>query len=155
MITKGGKIMELVKFSPFGSNVRFRNNINSIFNEFFHPAICVNKNTESNSWNPVVDVYENDESIVVQAEVPGVEKKDVSVDINDGVLTLKGERKYEDEVKEDRFYQRERIYGKFQRAFRLPEGTDYDKINAEFKDGILKVTVPKVEEKKPKQITIH
>ena len=85
----------------------------------------------------------------------GVEKKDISVDIHDGVLTLKGERKYEDEVTEDRFFQIERIYGKFQRAFRLPEGTDHDKINADFKDGILKVTVPKVEEKKPKQITIH
>jgi len=146
--------MELVKFSPFGRSFGFRNHMDSIINEFFHPAACIDEGT-ARVWNPIVDVYENDESIVVKAEVPGVDKKDISVDIDNGVLTVKGERKHEEEVKEDRFYRKERVYGKFQRSFRLPEGTDYDKINADFKDGILTVTVPKAEEKKPKQISIH
>lgn len=146
--------MELVRFSPFGKSFGFRNHMDNIINEFFHPAACMDEGTVS-MWNPVVDVYETDESIVVKAEVPGVDKKDISVDINNGVLTVKGERKHEEEVKEDRFYRKERVYGKFERGFRLPEGTDYDKINADFKDGILTVTVPKVEEKKPKQISIH
>jgi HSP20 family protein len=147
--------MELVRFSPFGKSIGLRNHVDSIFNEFFNPAVCVNESAVSDVWNPIVDVYENDEGIVVKAEVPGVEKNDISVDIHDGVLTVKGERKHEEEVKENRFYRKERVYGKFQRAFRLPEGTNYDKINADFKDGILTVTVPKVEEKKAKQITIH
>ncbi len=146
--------MELIKFSPFGRSFGFRNHMDNILNEFLHPAVCIDE-SKGNLWNPIVDVYENDESIVVKAEVPGVDKKDISVDIDNGVLTVKGERKHEEEVKEDRFYRKERVYGKFQRAFRLPEGTDYEKINADFKDGILTVTVPKVEEKKPKQISIH
>jgi HSP20 family protein len=146
--------MELIKFSPFGRSIGFRNHMDSIINEFFHPAVCIDE-SKGSLWNPIVDVYENDESIVVKAEVPGVDKKDISVDIDNGVLTVKGERKHEEEVKEDRYYRKERVYGKFQRTFRLPEGTDYDKINADFKDGILTVTVPKVEEKKPKQISIH
>jgi len=146
--------MELMKFSPFRRSLGGESHMDSILNEFFNPGVCIDER-ETRVWNPVVDVYENDEEIVVKAEVPGVEKKDISVDINDGVLTVKGERRHEEKVPEDRFYRKERVYGKFQRSFRLPEGTDYDKINADFKNGILTVTVPKVEEKKPKQITVH
>lgn len=130
------------------------NHMDSIFNEFFNPALCIDENADR-LWNPVVDVYENDGSIVVKAEIPGIEKKDIAVDIDNGVLTVKGERKNEEEINEERFYRKERVYGKFQRSFRLPEGTDYDKINADFKDGILTVTVPRVEEKKPKKIAVH
>lgn len=146
--------MELLKLSPLGRSLGLGNHMDSIFNEFFNPALCINESTDR-LWNPVVDVYENDGRIVVKAEVPGVEKKDISVDIDHGLLTVKGERKNEEEINDERFYRKERVYGKFQRSFRLPEGTDYDKINADFKDGILTVTVPRMEEKKPTQIAIH
>ncbi|MBW1897704.1 MAG: Hsp20/alpha crystallin family protein [Deltaproteobacteria bacterium] len=147
--------MELVKWNPFGRNVRVRNQIDSFFDEFFHTALCIDEGMAANAWNPAVDVYENKEDIVIKVELPGVEKKDIKVDVNDGILTLKGERNNEKEVKEEAFYRRESVYGKFERSFKLPDGTDFDKIKADFKDGILKVSVPKTEEKLPKQITIH
>ena len=106
-------------------------------------------------WNPAVDLYEKDDHFVIKAELPGVDKKDIAIDLKDRVLTLSGERSYENEVKEESYYRRERSYGKFQRAFTLPADVDSDKIKAEFKDGLLQIEVPKPEEQKPKQVTIH
>ena len=147
--------MELVKWNPFGRNVRVRNQFDNFFDDFFNPALCIDEGMAASAWNPAVDVYENKEDIIIKAELPGVEKKDIKVDVNGGVLTLKGERNHEKEVKEEAFYRRESVYGKFERSFKLPDGTDSDKIKADFKDGILKVSVPKTEGKLPKQITIH
>ena len=146
--------MELVKFLPFGRALGFGNQMDSILSDFFGPTANGGEGL-GRSWNPAVDIYETEGDIVVKAEAPGVDKKDISVDINDGVLTVKGERKNTEEVKEENFYRQERVYGKFQRSFQLPEGTDYDKINADFKDGVLTVTIPKAEAKKPKRITVH
>ena len=129
--------------------------MDNFFNDFFHPALCINEDMIANAWNPAVDVYESKEDIIIKAELPGVEKKDITVDVNGGVLTLKGERNHEEEVKEEEYYRRESVYGKFERSFKLPDGTDFDKIKADFKEGILKVSVPKIEEKKPKKITVH
>jgi HSP20 family protein len=84
-----------------------------------------------------------------------MEKKDISIDLKDRVLTLKGERSVDNEVKEDRYYRRERSFGRFERAFTIPSGLNPDKIKANYKDGVLKIEVPKPEEEKPKQITIH
>ena len=147
--------MELVKWSPFGRSVRVKNHFDNFFSDFLHPELCIDEDITSNSWNPAVDVYESKEDIVIKAELPGFEKKDIKVDVNSGILTLKGERNHEKEVKEEDYYRRESVSGKFERSFKLPDGTDFDKIRADFKDGILKVSVPKTEAKKPKQITIH
>jgi HSP20 family protein len=106
-------------------------------------------------WNPAVDLYEKDDHFVIKAELPGVDKNDIKVDLKDRVLTLSGERTYDNEVKEDNYYRKERSYGKFQRAFRLPADVDSDKIKAEFKDGVLQVEVPKPDEIKAKEVTIH
>jgi HSP20 family protein len=106
-------------------------------------------------WNPAVDLYEQDDHFVIKAELPGVDKKDISIDLKDRVLTLSGERSHENEAKEENYYRRERSFGKFQRAFTLPAEVDSDKIKAEFKDGLLRIEVPKPEEQKPKQVTIH
>jgi HSP20 family protein len=107
------------------------------------------------SWNPAVDLYEKDDSFVIKAELAGVDKENISIDLKDGVLTLSGERSDDNEVKEDNYYRRERTYGKFRRVFSLPADVDSGKIKAEFKDGVLEIEVPKPEERKPKQITIH
>jgi len=159
MILRKGEItMELVKWNPFGRNMSIRNHMDNLFSDFFNPELFINECTEctvGGSWNPTVDVYEEKDEIIVKAELPGVDKKDIHVDVDRGVLNLKGERKHEEEVKEENFYRKESAYGKFERSFKLPGGTDFDKITADFKDGILKVRVPKTEEKKPKQITIH
>jgi HSP20 family protein len=106
-------------------------------------------------WNPAVDLYEKDDHFVIKAELPGVDKNDIKVDLKDRVLTLSGERTYDHEVNEENYYRKERSYGKFQRAFRLPADVDSDKIKAEFKDGVLQVEVPKPDEVKAKKVTIH
>lgn len=92
---------------------------------------------------------------MIKAELPGVDKNDIKIDLKDRLLTLSGERTYDNEVKEENYYRRERSYGKFQRAFTLPTDVDSDKIKADFKDGVLEIEVPKPEEKKAKQVTIH
>ena len=102
-----------------------------------------------------MDIFDDSDKIVIKAELPGIDKKDISIDLKDRILTLKGERAADNEEKEDRYYRRERTYGKFERSFTLPTGLNPDKIKADYQDGVLKIEVPKPQEEKPKQITIH
>jgi len=106
------------------------------------------------AWAPAVDIYETPDSIVLQAELPGLSKEDIDIQVRDSVLILKGERRSEKEVKEGNYLRVERAYGGFQRAFTLPAAVQADKIRAVFKDGVLDVNIPKAEEAKPKQIKI-
>ena len=147
--------MELVRWNPRRELFGLHNSINRMFNDFFSPTVSTDEALSVRGWNPVVDIYENEENIVIKAELPGVAKKDMTIDVKGRVLTLKGERSTDNEVKEDNYYRQERSYGKFERAFALPEEVDLEKINADFKDGILKIDIPKAEKSKPKQITIH
>lgn len=105
-------------------------------------------------WAPAVDVYEDDESIVLEAELPGMSKKDIRVNVNHGVLTIEGERKFSKETKEENYHRIERSYGSFTRSFTLPSAVDVDKIQAEHRDGVLTVRLPKRPEAKPKQIEV-
>jgi HSP20 family protein len=106
------------------------------------------------AWAPPVDIYETEGEIVVKAEVPGMSKDDVSLEVRNGVLTLRGERKSEREVKEENYYCAECAYGTFQRSFTLPTNVDEGKTNASLKNGILEIHLPKKEEARPKQIKI-
>ena len=126
-----------------------------MFDNFIFPTVRSDETMSDWGWNPVVDIYENEENIVITAELPGVDKKDMTVDVKGRVLTLKGERSTDNEVKEDNYYRRERCYGKFERCFTLPVEVDPEKIKADYKDGVLKIDIPKAEESKPKQVTIH
>jgi HSP20 family protein len=121
---------------------------------FFRPARS-DDDLSLGTWHPVVDMYDEDDRVVIKAELPGVDKKDIAVDVKDRVLTLSGERTYDNEVKAENYYRRERAYGKFQRTFSLPGDVDSDKIKADFADGLLKIEVPKPEKQKPKNIMIH
>jgi HSP20 family protein len=132
-----------------------QNRINSLFSEPFFRSGREDDELSMGSWYPAVDMFENDDKIVIKAELPGVDKKDISVDVKDRVLTLSGERNYDHEVKEENYYRRERTCGKFKRTFNLPADVDSDKIKADFKDGVLKVEMPKPEAQKPKRITVH
>ena len=85
----------------------------------------------------------------------GIDKKDIALDVKDRVLTLKGERAFDNEVKEENFYRRERTYGKFERAFNLPAHVKIEDIKADYKDGVLRIEIPKPEVQQPKQITVH
>ena len=98
--------------------------------------------TTEAAWMPTVDVYEANGNLVIEAELPGVKKEDISVTYADGILTIEGQRKEEKEVKEARYYASERFTGAFSRSFAVPEGIDPSKISAEYKDGVLKVQVP-------------
>ena len=107
------------------------------------------------SWAPAVDIYEKDGNIVLKAELPGVDPKDVDVRVENNLLTLRGERKFDTEVKRDNYHRVERSYGAFSRSFTLPNVVDTGNIKAEYRDGVLHMTLPKREEAKPRQIQIN
>lgn len=132
----------LVKFNPFGSVVRR----DSFFDDFFTPV--------STGFEPHVDVKENDKEFHIVAELPGLDKNDFKLTVENNVLTLEGEKKIENEEKADNYFRSERSYGTFKRSFRLTDSVDSKKISAEYKNGILQVRIPKAEKAKPKEIEI-
>ena len=105
-------------------------------------------------WIPAVDIAEDDKEYTIKVELPGVNKEDVRVSVEGGVLSISGERKAEKEEKNKKYHRIERTYGTFVRSFTLPEGTASDRVSAEFKDGVLKVHLPKDEKAKPKSIDV-
>lgn len=147
--------MHLVRFNPAGDIFSLRNRMNHMFDGFFCPAPKGDEELSVWNWKPVVDVYDNDDNIVIKAELPGVEKENIIVDVKGRFLILKGTRSLENEVKEERCHRQERIFGKFKRVFTLPADVDSEKIKAGYKDGVLTIDIPKPEEKKTRQVTIH
>lgn len=111
--------------------------------------------TEGGNWMPAVDIRETEDALVVHAELPGIDKKDIKVDVRDGVLSISGERRYEKDVKEENVHRIERAYGSFSRSFSLPRNVDTEKVDASLKDGVLEVKLPKKESAKPKAIEIR
>jgi HSP20 family protein len=118
----------------------------SSFGSFFRPLASLNH------WNPAVDVYQDNDQFTVYAELPGLKKEEIEIALNGDTLTIGGERKHE--AKADQGFRTERYFGKFQRSLTLPVPVNSEKVNATYKDGILKVVLPKAEEAKPKQIPI-
>lgn len=125
-----------------------------LFREAFSP-FSTEGELSTRTWAPPVDIYETGDSIVLKAELPGVDPKDVEIRVEDNTLFLKGERKFEKEVKEESYHRVERSYGSFARSFSLPNSIDADKVSAEYKEGVLTLTMPKREEAKPKTIRIN
>jgi HSP20 family protein len=148
--------MAIVRWEPFRDLVSLQERMNRLFEESFRGARGSGEEDASlSSWAPAVDIYEHDGSIVLKAELPGVSPKDVDVRVENNVLTLRGERKFENDVKKESYHRVERSYGSFLRSFTLPNVVDTDRIKAEYKDGVLRLTLPKKEEAKPKQISIQ
>jgi len=148
--------MAIVRYEPFRNLVTVQDRMNRIFEEAFRGAP---RGTEEEwalggAWAPAVDIYEHEGNLVLKAELPGIDPKDVDVQVENNVLTLRGERKFDAEVKREEYHRVERAYGTFSRSFTLPNVIDTAKIKAEFKDGLLRVTLPQREEAKPKQISI-
>ena len=106
-------------------------------------------------WAPAVDIIDEKDQIRIKADLPGLKKEDIEVSADNGVLTIKGEKKEEKEVKEKDYVRSERFYGAFHRSFSLPTGVDSQKVNASYKDGVLEVTLPKREDAKPKQVKVE
>jgi HSP20 family protein len=107
------------------------------------------------AWCPSVDVYQTDDRVMVNADVPGVPKEEIDISIDDGVLTIKGQKKKESEVKEEDFRRVERCYGRFERSFRLPTTVDAENVQATYNDGVLEIALPKKPEAKARQITVN
>ena len=146
--------MELVRFNPFATAPSVNSRLNRMFDDFFSNSGPLLSNTAKN-WSPEVDIYEENGKVVVKADLPGIEKKDITINVEDGILTLKGERKAEETSDDKTVYRRERFYGSFERAFRLSPKTDPDTIEAEFKNGVLHITIPNATEPAGKEIAIH
>ena len=147
--------MNLVKWNPWREMDTFSNRLDSLFDKRFFPAVWFSEESGLGDWRPVVDIYDEDDKTVIKAEIPGVDKDKINVDVKDGILTLTGERSYENESKEENYHRRERAYGRFERSFALPDGLDPEKIDADYKDDVLRIEIPKPEEKKPKRIEVH
>ena len=146
--------MAIVGWDPFQDLISLRERMNRLFEQTLDRSRGEREGMVAGTWAPAVDIYETPDSIVLQAELPGLSKDDIDIQVRDNVLTLKGERRSEKEVKEGNYLRVERAYGGFQRAFTLPAAVQADKIRAVFKDGVLDVSIPKAEEAKPKQIKI-
>lgn len=148
-------MMDLIRWNPWKEMVSLRERMNGLLADSLFRSDRREDDVAMGLWYPSVDMFEKDDKLVIRAELPGLEKKDLNLEIKDGVLTLKGERKYDNEVKEENFYRREMSYGKFIRSFTLPAEVEADKITAEFQNGLLTVEVPKSEAHKPKQIKVN
>ena len=145
--------MAIVRWEPFRDLLTTQREFDRLFNEAFSP-MSGETEVSTRSWAPPVDIYETEDAIVLKAELPGIDPKDVEVRVEDNTLYLKGERNYEKEVKEQNYHRVERSYGSFARSFSLPNSISAEKVKAEYKDGLLTLTMPKREEAKPKTIKI-
>ncbi len=147
--------MAVVKWDPFRELEEMSDRLNRVFNR---PALSRTGNGKETmtaaDWSPVVDVLETDKEYVIKAELPEVKKDDVKITVQDGVLTIQGERKHEIEEKGKRFHRIERSYGSFVRSFSVPDFVDEEKVGAEFKDGVLSLHLPKTEKARPRAIEV-
>ncbi|MBV8812028.1 MAG: Hsp20/alpha crystallin family protein [Acidobacteriaceae bacterium] len=145
--------MPMIKYNPFQSELEdfptglrlFQDSLSRLLSE---PA--------SRPWTPAVDIYETENELVMKADIPDVDPKNVGIQLENGTLTLKGERKFENEQRNGKgFHRIERSYGTFVRAFSLPDTVDGDKVKADYKNGVLTITLPKKEVAKPKTINVE
>jgi HSP20 family protein len=145
--------MAIVRFEPFRDLLTSQREYVRLLKEAFSP-VSGETEVSTRAWAPPVDIYETEDAIVLKAELPGIDPKDVEVRVEDNTLYLKGERNYEKEVNEQNYHRIERSYGSFARSFSLPNSISAEKVKAEYKDGLLTLTMPKREEAKPKTIKI-
>jgi HSP20 family protein len=143
--------MAIQKWRPFGMLTSLQKDINRLFEDFWPVR---REDVEEGMLSPALDVSEDKENVYVAADLPGVEEKDIKLNLQDGILTLSGEKREEKETKEKNFHRIERSYGSFSRSLTLPCQVAADKATAKFKNGVLHVTLPKKEGAKPKEINI-
>jgi HSP20 family protein len=145
--------MELVRWEPFEGLNRLHNHINDLFDQRVGRARTLPA-VAAGAWLPPVDIVESKDAYLIRAELPGMKREDFNLEVNDGTLTLSGERKSEALTDGVEYHRSERVTGKFSRSFYLPRTVKQDGIKASYQDGILEIQVPKAEEAKPKQIAI-
>jgi HSP20 family protein len=144
---------ELTTWPGFGRLTDLRDEIDRLFEV---PLTELARSSQLLSgWTPALDVYEDKDNIYVRAELPGMKKEEIDLSLHDGTLSISGERKSEEKFKGAEVYRAERFFGRFQRTVTLPTPVAADKVKAQYKDGILTVTLPKAEEAKPKHIDVN
>ena len=141
----------IARLEPFRGLSTLQDQFNRLFNESLrnHP-----EESALTTWAPAVDIYETPNELVVKADLPDVNEKDIDVRVENNLLTIRGERKFEKSVSEENFLRVERTYGAFSRSFSLPNTVNAETIGAEYKNGVLTVTLPKREESKPRQVKV-
>ena len=144
--------MAIIRWRPLGEVDNFRREMGRMFDNFFDSETEVGES--SLTWYPSVDVKETKDEFVLMAEVPGMSKDDIKINISENTLTIKGEKKEEKKQDDHNYHRVERRYGTFQRSFTLPTQIQGNKVKAAYKDGVLTITMPKKEEVKPKEIPI-
>jgi HSP20 family protein len=142
--------MAISRWDPFRDLMSIQNELNRLFGRTYAGG----ESTTSGSWVPALDVFETEDKFVVKVELPGLKPDEVDVSVEDSTLTIRGERKFYEDVSDDSFHRVERRYGAFQRSLTLPQTADAERIEAAFDRGVLTVEVPKAEQAKPKKIEI-
>jgi HSP20 family protein len=145
--------MAMVRFDPFRDLAVLQGHMNRLFNDAYGPR-REDDLTSRGTWTPAVDIYEVDGALVLKAEVPDMKREDIEVNLENSTLTIRGERKFDHEIKQESFHRIERAYGSFVRSFSLPNTVDSAKISAEYKNGVLTVKLPVRDDATPRTITV-
>lgn len=145
----------IIRWKPFSGLPYLHGSFDHFFNETFgQRQTDLGESPDHAAWAPAVDTLETDDALLLRADVPGLDAKDVDIEVHDNVLTLRGERKAENGVKEENFHRAERSFGSFRRRFTLPRSVDAEKIEASYHAGVLEIKLPKRPEAKPRQIKV-
>jgi HSP20 family protein len=144
--------MVVTKWEPLKDLMALQERMNKLFDETFSRGT---QDAEAGAWSPAVDIMEKWDEFILTMELPGVDQKAIDIKVEGDVLTIKGERQLEEEIKQKDYHRLERPYGRFSRSFSLPNTVEQEKVKASHKDGILRVILPKKEETKPKQIKVE
>lgn len=147
--------MAITRFDPFRDLAVLQDRMNRLFNDSFVPHGREEALLNRGTWTPSVDIYEVDGALVLKAELPEMRREDIDVTVENNTLTIRGERKLDNEIKQENFHRVERGYGSFVRQFSLPSTVDSAKIAADYKDGVLSVKLPVREEAKPRTIKVE
>jgi HSP20 family protein len=147
--------MTIVRWEPIRELSSLQSDMNRFFDAMFQAPTGGGQAAQLRRWTPAMDLAETEDAFVLRADLPGVSQEDVSIELEDTVLTVSGERKSDHENKGEGFYRVERAFGAFSRSLTLPKGVDAEAIAAQFTDGVLEVRIPKPEQRKPRRIAIN
>ncbi len=145
--------MAIIRWNPLAELMNMQDRMNNLFGDaYLKPGL--GEREVSDEWSPSVDIYEDADGVVLKVELPEIEMKDIDVKIEDNTIRIRGERKLEKDEKKDNYHRIERYYGSFSRSFSLPSTVDQEKVKATYDRGVLRITLPKKEDTKPKKIKV-
>ena len=146
--------MAVVKWDPFRDMLTIKDRMDRLFEDSLNRFRGAEEDMAHSTWSPSVDIYETADDIIIKAEIPGVNKKDIRIELKDNSLYLNGKRKLKKELKEENYHRMERSCGAFSRIFSLPTSVKQDEIKAKFKNGVLQINIPKLEDETEKAVNI-